>query len=215
VKLYFARHGESEANVLRVISNRGATHGLTERGRRQSAELASNLKGAGVTRVYSSPLLRALQTAEIVSSALGVAYEVTDALREFDCGIAEGRADPEAWALHRRVMDDWRELSRHSESFCPFHREPREGEGQGRCLDLDRSWGPLSLYAAACTRKHQSCGSAPLAKCCLCFGGKESQRAGLPGVVREADCASSISSVLPKEQAHGSGSEPGWIEADI
>jgi alpha-ribazole phosphatase len=107
VKLYFARHGESEANVLRVISNRGSTHGLTDRGRRQSAELASNLKGAGVTRVYSSPLLRALQTAEIVWSALGVAYEVTDALCEFDCGIAEGRSDPEAWALHRRVMDDW------------------------------------------------------------------------------------------------------------
>jgi broad specificity phosphatase PhoE len=107
MKLCFARHGESEANVLKVISNRGSRHGLTEKGRRQAAELASNLKGSGATRIYSSPLLRALQTAEIVSSALGVDYGVTDALREFDCGIVEGRSDPESWDLHRQVMEAW------------------------------------------------------------------------------------------------------------
>lgn len=76
-RLYFVRHGESEANVLKVISNRGSRHGLTEKGRRQSAELASNLEGSRATRIYSSPLLRALQTAETVSSALGVDYDVT------------------------------------------------------------------------------------------------------------------------------------------
>jgi broad specificity phosphatase PhoE len=106
-KLFFVRHGESEANVLKVISNRGLRHGLTEKGRRQAAELASNLRGSEATRIYSSPLLRALQTAEILSSALGVNYDVTDALREFDCGIAEGRSDPESWDLHRQVMEDW------------------------------------------------------------------------------------------------------------
>jgi len=107
MKLYFARHGESEANVLKVISNRDSRHGLTEKGRWQATELASNLKGSGATRIYSSPLLRALKTAEIVSSALGVDCDVTDALREFDCGIAEGRSDPESWDLHRQVMEDW------------------------------------------------------------------------------------------------------------
>ena len=30
MQLYFARHGESEANVLKVISNRGCKRGLTE-----------------------------------------------------------------------------------------------------------------------------------------------------------------------------------------
>ena len=107
MRFYFARHGESEANVLKVISNRGSKHGLTEKGRRQAAELASNLTGSGATRIYSSPLLRAHQTAEIVSSALGVDYDVTDALREFDCGIAEGRSDPGSWDLHRQVMEAW------------------------------------------------------------------------------------------------------------
>lgn len=109
MKLYFVRHGESEANVLKVISNRGLKHGLTARGRQQTAELAESLRGAGARRIFSSPLLRAIQTAEILSDALGIDYVVTDALSEFDCGIAEGRSDPEAWELHRRLMEEWLE----------------------------------------------------------------------------------------------------------
>jgi broad specificity phosphatase PhoE len=105
--ILFVRHGESEANILRVISNRGSVHGLTERGRRQVEALAAELKGAGVTRIYSSPLLRAVQTGEILAEALDLVCEFTDALREFDCGIAEGRSDPEAWELHRDIMERW------------------------------------------------------------------------------------------------------------
>lgn len=107
MRFYFVRHGESEANVLGVISNRGSRHGLTEKGRGQAADLASGLRDSGITRIYSSPLLRALQTTEVLAGALGMDYEVTDALREFDCGIAEGRSDREAWELHRQVMEDW------------------------------------------------------------------------------------------------------------
>jgi broad specificity phosphatase PhoE len=82
-------------------------HGLTEKGRQQSAALATELIDANVRRIYSSPLLRAVQTAEIVSHATGVPIEITDALREFDCGIAEGRADPAAWAMHNAVLREW------------------------------------------------------------------------------------------------------------
>ena len=106
-KLFFVRHGESEANVLGVISNRGSSHGLTERGRKQVEALASDLQGAGVREIYTSPLLRAIETAEFLAGALEVKYVVTDALREFDCGIAEGRSDCAAWALHREVVRAW------------------------------------------------------------------------------------------------------------
>ena len=107
MKLYFVRHGESEANVLREISNRGLKHGLTEKGRQQAIALAEKLKTLPIRRVYSSPLLRARQTAEILSGTLGTNYEVTDALREYDCGILEGRSDEEAWAMHYAVSTDW------------------------------------------------------------------------------------------------------------
>lgn len=105
--LYFTRHGESEANILREISNRGYRHGLTEKGRRQAVELAEKMGNLGVTFLYTSPLQRAVETAQILSQALGIPYEVTDALREFDCGIAEGRADAEAWALWKSDWVEW------------------------------------------------------------------------------------------------------------
>ncbi len=107
MKIYFTRHGESEANLLREHSNRGFRHPLTAKGREQAAALARKLEGVGVTRLFTSPIMRAVQTAEILADALGVPYEITDALREYDCGILEGRADEAAWQLHFAVFEAW------------------------------------------------------------------------------------------------------------
>jgi probable phosphoglycerate mutase len=107
MKLYFARHGESEANLLRVFSNRGLKHGLTEEGRAQARILAQTLQPASVSGLYASPLLRAVQTAEIVAEVLGLNYEITDALREYDCGVWEGRSDDAGWKEYGRVLAAW------------------------------------------------------------------------------------------------------------
>ena len=107
MKLYFARHGESEANLLNEFSNRGLKHGLTDKGRQQSTTLAQKLKGVPVAKVFSSPLLRAIQTAEILARELGVPYEITDALREYDCGILEGKSDNVSWEIFYSVFRDW------------------------------------------------------------------------------------------------------------
>jgi broad specificity phosphatase PhoE len=109
MKLYFVRHGESIANLLREFSNRGFKHGLTERGIEQAEALAQNLRGVPFSQVYASPIKRAYQTAEIMSEALGIPLEVTDALREFDCGVLEGKSDPESWALFDRVFEQWQQ----------------------------------------------------------------------------------------------------------
>lgn len=107
MQIYFTRPGESEANLLREHSNRGFRHPLTATGREQAAALARNLAGMAVTRLFASPIMRAVQTAEILSEALGVPYEITDALREYDCGILEGQADEAAWQTHFAVFEAW------------------------------------------------------------------------------------------------------------
>jgi len=107
MKIYFARHGESQANILHEISNRGLRHGLTPRGREQAAELARRLEGVAIARIYSSPLLRAIETSVILANHLSLEYEVVDALREYDCGLAEGRADAGAWQLWQELFDAW------------------------------------------------------------------------------------------------------------
>jgi broad specificity phosphatase PhoE len=106
MRLYFARHGESEANLLRVVSNRPGVHPLTDAGRAQAEALAEAVRGR-VSRVYASPLLRAVETAGIVCGRLDLPCEVADALREYDCGELEGRSDADAWAEHARWFADW------------------------------------------------------------------------------------------------------------
>jgi broad specificity phosphatase PhoE len=107
MRLYFVRHGESEANTLHIISNRGQRYGLTQQGVAQAHVLADRLAGLSVAAIFTSPLERAVQTAAILSQHLGRQYQVTGALREYDCGILEERSDEEAWRLHREMADAW------------------------------------------------------------------------------------------------------------
>ena len=107
MKLYFVRHGESEANTRGVISNRDRPFGLTDLGREQANALAESLKDIPISAIFSSPILRARQTADILSRSLGQPYQVTEALREYDCGVLEDRSDDASWELHRGFYEDW------------------------------------------------------------------------------------------------------------
>jgi probable phosphoglycerate mutase len=107
MKLYFVRHGESEANTRHIISNRERPLALTTLGRQQAEALATRLGGIPVSAIFCSPVFRARETADILSSSLGIDYQVTEALREYDCGILEDQSDEESWRLHRQYFEDW------------------------------------------------------------------------------------------------------------
>lgn len=84
--LYLARHGETEWS----LSGRhtGSTDiPLTARGEQNARDLGGRLKGIDFDAVYSSPMQRALRTAELA----GFEHpEVTPLLKEFDYGKYEG-----------------------------------------------------------------------------------------------------------------------------
>lgn len=107
MRIYFVRHGESEANVLREISNQGQKHPLTAHGRGQAELLGQSLRGERFARIYASPLLRAVETAEILSQHLAAPVTLHPALSEGDLGVLEGRSDPEAWQLVDDLIRDW------------------------------------------------------------------------------------------------------------
>jgi 2,3-bisphosphoglycerate-dependent phosphoglycerate mutase len=107
MQLYFVRHGESEANVRRVISNRDWIHPLTDTGRRQAQALARRLLPVGAGKIYSSPIRRAVETADILAQNLQLPVEIVDALREYDCGLLEGKSDDESWRLHAELKRRW------------------------------------------------------------------------------------------------------------
>ena len=63
---------------------------LTERGRRDAEALARRLEGVAVDRIISSPLGRAVETAQILADRIGAAIETDERLTELDYGAWEG-----------------------------------------------------------------------------------------------------------------------------
>ena len=107
MRLYFVRHGESEANTRHIISNRESPLGLTLLGKAQAGALAERLRNVAFDAIFCSPVYRARETADILSTAFGIHYQVTEALREYDCGILEDQSDEESWRLHSGYFEDW------------------------------------------------------------------------------------------------------------
>lgn len=110
--LYFARHGESTANLLHVFSNRSLDHPLTGKGLAQAFELAERLAQTGVDALYTSPVPRAVETAQIVGERLHIEMVISDALREFDVGNFEGRSDDAAWVEFGELYEKWQVYGR-------------------------------------------------------------------------------------------------------
>jgi broad specificity phosphatase PhoE len=132
-RVFFVRHGESESNVLRQFSNRGNSHPLTARGRVQVATLAEKLANENINRIYSSPLLRARQSAELLSARLDAPWQPEDALREYDVGTFEGTTSDSNWQTYERVLAAW--LLRHE-------RAERTGEGES-FADIEARFVPF------------------------------------------------------------------------
>ena len=87
--LYIIRHGQTAKNKQKVLQGRSDLP-LNEEGRRQSLDAGAALAEHGVkaARVYSSPLIRAVETAQL---ACGTDDVVTDErLIEMDYGPYEG-----------------------------------------------------------------------------------------------------------------------------
>jgi probable phosphoglycerate mutase len=92
--IHLARHGETDWNA----EGRWQGHadvGLNERGREQARELAAQLAEVRFAAVYSSDLLRARETAEIVTAGRSLPITIERRLREIDVGSWQGLTNVE------------------------------------------------------------------------------------------------------------------------
>lgn len=123
--IYLLRHAETDGNATRVVQLPAAP--LSVRGRDQAARLARRLAGAGIGRIVSSDLARALETAEALRATSGAPLDIDPTLAERNYGDVRGTPysqlpedifgadyEPpggETWAVfHARVDDAWDRL---------------------------------------------------------------------------------------------------------
>jgi len=99
VEIFVTRHGQDVDNYNGILNGHRDLP-LTEIGVKQAHDLAEGIKASGLTfnAVYSSPLIRALETANIVCKTLGNKAQpvILPELIERDFGLETGKLAKEA-----------------------------------------------------------------------------------------------------------------------
>lgn len=96
MKILIIRHGESEADILRVHEGR-ADFELTVKGKLQAEKMAKWLKqNYSIDKIYASTLKRAEQTALYLSKETGIPIIFRNELMEFNNGLIAGLPREEA-----------------------------------------------------------------------------------------------------------------------
>jgi broad specificity phosphatase PhoE len=86
--IYLIRHGEVD-NPEKIIYGRLPNFGLTEKGKKQIENTAEFLKDKHIDKIYSSPMLRTRESAEIIQKKLHlftvqIADEITEGLTAYE-----------------------------------------------------------------------------------------------------------------------------------
>jgi broad specificity phosphatase PhoE len=102
--IVFVRHGQTVPNRDGLLLGRNDPP-LTDDGCAQARRLGAAVEWLGPEKVFTSPLQRAQQTAELVADRMGLEVEIDDRLVEIDYGDWEGR--PFA-GLEPAVVKQWR-----------------------------------------------------------------------------------------------------------
>lgn len=87
--IYFIRHGETDYNLEGIVQGQ-LDIPLNKKGIQQAHELKNKLKDLDIDIIFSSPLLRAKQTAEIINENFNVKIKYDERLKEFYAGKKQG-----------------------------------------------------------------------------------------------------------------------------
>ncbi len=136
-EVLLVRHGETDDNAAARFQGRLDTP-LNARGREQSEALAQSLRGEGLRALYSSPLLRAHETARIVGAAIGLEPVLDERLVEADAGAWSGRLIADIVAAEQEGYARWRAAD-------PAFRFP---QGESVAEQAQRIAGALADVAA-------------------------------------------------------------------
>ncbi|MBQ7256580.1 MAG: histidine phosphatase family protein [Abditibacteriota bacterium] len=103
MELYIVRHGETTANRTHILQGMSYPSYLNEIGREQAISVGKRLKEVKFNHIYTSDLIRAKTTAELIRNELGVKPPLTEtkALRERNYGDFEGHT----WAEVRKFYN--------------------------------------------------------------------------------------------------------------
>lgn len=108
MKIFFVRHGESEANLNGLFCGSTETK-LTEKGENQAIEVANKLSSEVFDKIYTSPLSRAYDTALAICKYQKTEIEIVNGLIEENFGMFEGLSYSEIKEKYPELVLEWNE----------------------------------------------------------------------------------------------------------
>ena len=102
--IIFLRHGQAKNNTERVLAGRTPGIPLTEKGIDQAEKAAEFLEEMNISAIYSSPIERAKDTAEIIGKHNSIDVRIDDRLIELDMGKFTGVPYDEIFSSHGNVF---------------------------------------------------------------------------------------------------------------
>jgi len=102
--IIFLRHGQAENNTKKILAGRSPGVNLTDLGIQQAEQSGKMLESLNISAIYSSPIDRALQTAEIVAKYCDLEILTDDRLIELDMGKFTKMPYDEIFAKHGNVF---------------------------------------------------------------------------------------------------------------
>ena len=105
-KLYLIRHGETDYN--NALRFQGQTDiPLNQKGIEQAEKAADFFRDIPLQAIYTSTLIRAKTTAEIIAGVKGMVVQETDALREMSFGIWENMNSKD---IQKKYAKEWKDF---------------------------------------------------------------------------------------------------------
>jgi len=130
--LILIRHAETDYVGKRLAGHLPGIH-LNQKGKQQAEQLAQKLSEIPITKIYSSPLERAVKTAETLAHRRGLSINILQALMEIDVGDWQGKSLP---ALRR--LKRWQATHDEPARFSFPNGESFIDKQQAMCVALEK-----------------------------------------------------------------------------
>lgn len=105
--IILVRHGETEANRLGIYQGQSTDLSLNRMGVAQADAVARALRDFKIEKIYSSPSIRAVETAEIIDDYHKKIIVTTGDILEIDHGLFDGKTLEQVKAEYPKILATW------------------------------------------------------------------------------------------------------------
>lgn len=136
--LYLVRHGESQANLERRLAGQFDSP-LTPKGMQQAQEVARSLKNVHFDFAFSSDLIRAKETTEIIAAKHNLTVQTNHLLRERQFGHFQNKTYEQVKSEYDKAFDNISHVSKLERfKFKPFEDVESDHELVSRYITILR-----------------------------------------------------------------------------